>query len=134
MEGNQLNSPEVFVSTGQYKDNNFQGNIKLNPVFDDLNNPATIQSHVEELKKKSEAATPHAEILQQLIEQFEPLDFETLANPHGVEGFKLNTKHFLVLSIENALLFAEKNRWGLCKNNDFIYLYNGTYWNEIEKQ
>lgn len=133
MEGNQLNSPEVFVSTGQYKDNDFQGNIKLNPVFDDLNNPATIQSHVEGLKKNSEAATPHAEILQQLIEQFEPLDFETLANPHGAEGFKLNAKHLLVFSIENALLFAEKNRWGLCKNNDFIYLYNGTFWNEIEK-
>ena len=133
MEGNQLNSPEVFVSTGQYKDNDFQANIKLNPVFDDLNNPATIQSHVEELKKKSEAATPHAEILQQLIEQFEPLDFEALANPHGAEGFKLNNKHLLVLSIENVLELAEKNRWGLCKNLDFIYLYNGTYWNELEK-
>ena len=55
MENNQLNSPEVFVSTGQYKDNDFQGNIKLNPVFDDLNNPTTIQSHVEGLKKNSEA-------------------------------------------------------------------------------
>jgi len=28
MEGNQLNSPEVFVSTGQYKDNNFQAQMK----------------------------------------------------------------------------------------------------------
>lgn len=61
------------------------------------------------------------------------MDFEVLANPYNAENFKLNTKHFLVLSIENALLFAEKNRWGLCKNNDFIYLYNGTYWNELEK-
>jgi putative DNA primase/helicase len=55
--------------------------MKLNPVFDDLNNPATILNHVEELKSKSEA-TPHAEILNQLIEQFEPLDFEVLAFPH----------------------------------------------------
>jgi len=46
--------------------------MKLNPVFDDLNNPATILNHLEELKSKSEA-TPHAEILNQLIEQFEPL-------------------------------------------------------------
>ncbi|MCD4697862.1 MAG: DUF3987 domain-containing protein [Bacteroidales bacterium] len=29
--------------------------MKLNPVFDDLNNPATILNHVEELKAKSEA-------------------------------------------------------------------------------
>jgi putative DNA primase/helicase len=107
--------------------------IKLNPVFDDLNNPATILSHVEQLKSKSEA-TPHAEILHQLIEQFEPLDFEVLANPHNAENFKLNTKHFLVLSIENALRLAEKNRWGLCKNQDFIYLYNGTFWAEIDKE
>ena len=148
--------------------------MKLNPVFDDLNNPATILNHVEELKSKSEAATPHAEILHQLIEQFEPLDFEVLAfpqaeklreqleqldrkltNPDGslntdkaldrereqwkdlkkqLDKLKLNLKHYLVLSIENALLFAEKNRWGLCKNHDFIYLYNGTFWAEIDKE
>lgn len=130
--------------------------MKLNPVFDDLNNPATILNHVEELKSKSEA-TPHAEILNQLIEQFEPLDFEVLAFPQAerlreqlkkaepgseqakdiqkqLDKLKLNLKHYLVLSIENALQFAEKNRWGLCKNHDFIYLYNGTFWAEIDKE
>ena len=119
--------------------------ININPVFDDLISPATILNHVEELKSKSEA-TPHAEILHQLIEQFEPLDFEVLAfpqaeklkeqleqlerkltNPDGslntdkaldrereqwkdlkkqLDKLKLNLKHYLVLSIENALLFA----------------------------
>ena len=130
--------------------------MKLNPVFDDLNNPATILNHVEELKSKGEA-TPHAEILHQLIEQFEPLDFEVLAFPQAeklreqlkkaepgseqakdiqkqLDKLKLNLKHYLVLSIENALQFAEKNRWGLCKNHDFIYLYNGTFWAEIDKE
>lgn len=130
--------------------------MKLNPVFDDLNNPVTILTHVEQLKGKSEA-TPHAEILHQLIEQFEPLDFELLAFPQAeklreqlekapfgseqakdiqrqLDKLKLNLKHYLVLSIENALLFAEKNRWGLCKNHDFIYLYNGTFWAEIDKE
>ena len=80
-----------------------------------------IKTDAERLLKKSETI-PHAKILNQLIEKFEPLDFEALANPHNGENFKLNAKHFLVLSIENALQFAEKNRWGLCKNNDFIYL------------
>lgn len=77
--------------------------------------------------------TPHAGILHQLIKQFEPLDFEALANPYNVENFKLNTKHLLVLSIENTLQFAENNLWGLCKNHDFIYLYNGTFWADIDK-
>jgi len=172
MESNQLNSPKVFSHKGQGKNTHFQTQMKLNPVFDDLNNPATILNHIEQLKSKSEA-TPHAEILHQLIEQFEPLDFEVLAfpqaenlreqlgkldkkltNPDGsinndkaldrereqwkdlkkeIDKLKLNLKHYLVLSIENALLFAEKNCWGLCKNHDFIYLYNGTFWAEIDK-
>ncbi|CAA7386977.1 DNA primase family protein [Chryseobacterium fistulae] len=131
--------------------------MKLNPVFDDLNNPATITNHVEQLVKKHTTATPHTEILQQLIDQFEPLDFELLAFPQveqlreelkqlpresdeanmirkQLEKLKPRTTHYLVLSIENAIYLAEKNRWGLCKNHDFIYLYNGTFWNEIDKE
>lgn len=158
MESNQLNNPKVFLRKGQDEDTKFQASNEaktLTPVFDDLNNPATFLHHVEELKSKSEA-TPHAEILNQLIEQFEPLDFELLAfkevgelreqlknaEPGSEQAkdiqkqlgkLKLNLKHYLVLSIENALQFAEKNRWGLCKNHDFIYLYNGTFWAEIDK-
>jgi putative DNA primase/helicase len=130
---------------------NIWDNEDLNPITADV-----IQNHAEELKSKSEA-TPHAEILNQLIEQFEPLDFEVLAFPQveklrkqleklapeseqakeirkQLDKIKVNTKHYLVLSIENALQFAEKNRWGLCKNHDFIYLYNGTFWAEIDKE
>ncbi len=129
--------------------------MKLNPVFDDLNNPATILNHVEELKSKSEA-TPHAEILSQLIEQFEPLDFELLAFPQAeklreqlkkaepgseqakdiqkqLDKIKVNTKHYRILSIKNVSKTATNNRWGLCKNHDFIYLYNGTFWAELDK-
>ncbi|MEC5173905.1 phage/plasmid primase, P4 family [Chryseobacterium nepalense] len=146
--------------------------MRLNPVFDDLSNPATMLKHIEELKDKSKTI-PHAEILSQLIKQFEPLDFELLAFPHAeklreqleqldrkltnpdslntdksldrereqwkdlkkqLDKLKLNIKHYLVISIENTLRFAKKNRWDLCKNNDFIYLYNGTFWTEIDKE
>lgn len=166
MENNQLNS----LHKRQDKDKDFgaQTGIDLNPNFDDLNKPATLLNHIEQLKGKSKTATPHAEILQQLIEQFEPLDFEALAFPQAeklreelfklesdkeswgdgsnpkqirrkglqkqLDKLKLNLKHYLVLSIENALKMAENNRWGLCKNHDFIYLYNGTFWAEIDKE
>jgi putative DNA primase/helicase len=131
--------------------------VKINPVFDDLINPATILNHIKQLKGKSEAATPHAEILQQLIEQFEPLDFEVLAFPQveklreklgqlpteselakdlrkQLDKIKVNTKHYRILSTKNVSKTATKNRWGLCKNHDFIYLYNGTFWAEIDKE
>lgn len=129
---------------------------ELHPKFEDLNNSDTILNHVEKLKKKGEA-TPHAEILQQLIEQIELLDFEASAFPEVIElrkeldnlspesekakeirkrldKIRVNTKHYLVLSIENVLKIAAKNRWGLCKNHDFIYLYNGTFWTNIDKE
>jgi putative DNA primase/helicase len=156
MENNQPNSPEVLLQIERGKNKHFRATTQLYPKFDDLQNPATILNHVKQLKAKSEA-TPHAKILHQLIEQFEPLDFVVLAFPQAkklrkqLEGaapgseqakdiqkqldkLNLNLKHYLVLSIENALLFAKRNRWGLCKNHDFIYLYNGTFWAEIDKE
>jgi len=141
-------TPENFLHSDNSKDTKLAG---LNPVFDDL----TIISHVEQLIKKVEPI-PHAEILQQLIEQFEPLDFEVLAFPQAeklreqlikvapgsehakdirkqLDKIKVNTKHYRILSIKNVSKTATKNRWGLCKNHDFIYLYNGTFWAEIDK-
>jgi putative DNA primase/helicase len=106
--------------------------------------------------KRVNEATPHPEILHQLIEQFKPLDFEALAFPHieklrekleqlpneseqakdirkQLDKIKVNTKHYRILSIKNVSKTATKNRWGLCKNHDFIYLYNGTFWAELDK-
>ena len=128
---------------------------QLNPNFDDLHKPETIKKHVEELTKKD--AIPHDEILEKLVEKIEPVDFKKLAFPQiqklqeklkkvevgsddskaiqkQIDEFKLNQKHLLILSIENILQNAENKRWGLCKNHDFIYLYNGTFWNDIDKE
>jgi putative DNA primase/helicase len=74
-----------------------------------------------------------------LKEQFGKVDFEVLAFPDTddsdeTDKSQLREKHFLVLSIENVIDVAEKNNWGLCKNHDFIYLYNGSYWANIDKE
>ena len=47
---------------------------------------------------------------------------------------KLTKNHYLVLCIEQLLNIAKVNNWGLCKKNGFIYLYNGNYWSEINKE
>jgi putative DNA primase/helicase len=77
---------------------------------------------------------PHSTILESLKDQLQPINFEALANPHNIEGFKVGNKHQLVLAIEYVLKCADQNNWGLCKNNDYIYLYNGTYWAEFDKE
>ncbi|MCE7064023.1 phage/plasmid primase, P4 family [Dyadobacter sp. CY326] len=51
-----------------------------------------------------------------------------------VNSYKLNTKHYQILSIENLLLVADGNKWGICRNHNFIYLFNGAYWSEIDKE
>lgn len=51
-----------------------------------------------------------------------------------VNSYRLSKNHYLVLCIEQLLKIAKINNWSLCKKNGFIYLYNGQYWNEIDKE
>jgi putative DNA primase/helicase len=102
-------------------------------------------------------AVSHVDILDKLLEQVAPIDFEVLAFPHvkdlrrqleqvptdseqakdirkKLDKIKLNTKHLLVSSVENILELAKENRWSLCKNHDFVYIYNGEFWSELDEQ
>lgn len=53
-----------------------------------------------------------------------------------LEISKLSVKesHLLILTIEQLHEVANKYKWDLCKNHDFIYLYNGAYWKNLDKQ
>lgn len=51
-----------------------------------------------------------------------------------LKSFKLTKNHYLIVCVEQLLKIADSNKWGLCKNNGFIYLYNGNYWTEINKE
>jgi putative DNA primase/helicase len=48
--------------------------------------------------------------------------------------FRLSKNHYIILCIEKLLEIANANKWDLCKNEAFIFLYNGFYWNEISKE
>lgn len=142
----------------------------LKPKFDSLS-VTDIKEHVKGLIVKTEP-TEHGEILDELLECFEPYDFEKavfpqiekvranslklqsqLTNPDGsqkagaetlrdelkdvqkqLKAFRLNQKHYIIESIENVLRVAEQKKWGICKNANFIYLYNGAYWANIDKE
>jgi putative DNA primase/helicase len=106
--------------------------VPLNPKFESLEEPNTIIKHINELTEKQEIK--HANILSKLIKQFKKIDFEKIANPNVHDNFKLSNKHYTIISIENVLRIAKNNNWDLCKNHSFIYLYNGAYWDEIDKE
>lgn len=42
-------------------------------------------------------------------------------------------KHKLIITIEQLLQLAKNHKWDLCKNHDFIYVYNGAFWNVLDK-
>ena len=145
------NSSENSLRCDEHKDTK---NAILKPSFNSLQDAETLKAHIKELTATDEPPM-HTEILKQLIEQIEPVDFQAMVHEQvtvvrkeletipkesdkakelmqQLSKFKVNEKHYLVLSIRELLKKAEKMRWGLCKNLSFIYLYNGAYWNNIE--
>ncbi|WP_421827897.1 DNA primase family protein [Larkinella sp.] len=76
--------------------------------------------------------TPHEKVLDQLLSQIEPIDYRAYANAEGQDD-KLKTKHFLVVTAWVIQDLARRNRWAICRNQDFIYIYNGAYWKVIQK-
>jgi putative DNA primase/helicase len=77
---------------------------------------------------KPPSPTPHEEVLKKLLGMVEDVNFYQEA---GTD--KPNKKHYVVITIEKILELAENNNWGLCKKHDFIYLYNGAYWSQLEE-
>jgi putative DNA primase/helicase len=49
-----------------------------------------------------------------------------------VQSFRLEKKHFVIVTVEEVLKVAQTNNLGLCRLHDFIYMYNGRYWEELE--
>ena len=95
------------------------------------------EDFIKEMNKSFQSFEPikHNKILAELIEQITQIDFEALAFPdkeklkeNGQTDFKLKQKHFSIISIEQIIEIAKTNNWGICKNNEFVYLYNGAYW------
>ncbi|MEX2336349.1 MAG: phage/plasmid primase, P4 family [Fulvivirga sp.] len=115
-------------------------------------NKEGFNDHLENLKKPN--TSDHDQILSQLLKDVKAVNYEgkgkesmekKLNDPsldcdhreaieEEIEKFKLNEKHFLIISIEEVINLTKYKKWGICKNQDFIYLYNGAYWKSIDKE
>jgi len=73
-----------------------------------------------------------AKLLDKLLLQLGKVDFRELADLTDPEE-KLTKKHFLVCAIEEVLGKARTNSWDLCKNAAFVYVFNGSFWEVVEK-
>ena len=77
-------------------------------------------------------STRHSEILGQLISKISQVNFRELADLPDSE--KLKNRHIQVIVIDQILELAKDNNWGICKQYDFIYLFNGEYWGLLEAE
>lgn len=94
----------------------------------------TIASLQQQLTKDSMAHlrpvgqhTTHAEVLGSLLQQIGLVDFRKivgLVNDHE----KIKRNHHVVAVSEEVLALAQRNGWGLCRNNGLLYVYNSAFW------
>ncbi len=121
------------------------GNINVQPLETDINNGFSLENTdfidilEMDLQKfrsqfhaaQEEPAIDHSKILNSLFEQIDEVDFREEAGFTN-EDQKLSKKHYLVTCVEKILETANLNNWGICRNHDFIYLYNGEYWSLLD--
>jgi len=130
-------------------------NKGINPVFQPLDSPGYLRDSV--LSVKTSKGIPHSEILREIIDCVERVDYKELAYPRvtkmkerlkrleknsdeyeqivsSIDNLSVRTKHFVVYSIENLHLVARKYKFDLCKNNGNIFIYNGEYWGVVDKE
>lgn len=50
-----------------------------------------------------------------------------------LEAKKVSERHYIIITVDKLLELAQANNWDLVKKHSFFYLYNGTYWKEIEE-
>lgn len=74
----------------------------------------------------------HSEILKNLLEQIQPVNFQELAGISPDDKPKIS--QLQVICIEQILYLAKKNNWGLCIKNGSVYVYNGSFWQQIEAE
>lgn len=125
-------------------------------------NSDTLIAHIQELTKV-EIPISHTHILESLLNDIHEIDFKEIALTQTgnyferikllksipeseetkgqialinkeISEFKIKSKHHWVITIEKILEIAQSKKWGICKNNLFIYLFNGQFWSEIDKQ
>ena len=97
------------------------------------NQPITAQGIINHaLSLIKDIYAPHNQILALLAGKVEKINFHSLASVPAEEEvpiWKLN-----VIAVDEILRLAKYHRWGICKNREFIYLYNGAYWFHLDSE
>lgn len=105
----------------------------------EVNNVEVIQAEAENnvhslsCRNTTFETIPHNDVLTNLLNQLQKIDYyECAVLVNDKKSLKL--KHLLVISIEAIIGAAKVNRWGLCTNQNFLYVYNEAWWQIISDE
>jgi len=74
----------------------------------------------------------HREILDDLLKEIKPLNIrEYLKLPNDIQE---KQKYVVVAVVKHLLEQAELKQWNLSKVHDYIYVFNGAYWKQLNKE
>lgn len=74
----------------------------------------------------------HNKILSKLLLQFKKIDLNEEAELK--QGEKLENKHLQIITVQKVLDATRENNWDLCLHNGRIYVFNGEYWQPIDRE
>ncbi len=101
--------------------------IGVDDFLEETEKLLAIAHNNEETQKESQAKF----VLEKLLECVSEVDFRAYTQIQG--DAKLKKNHFLVSVIEILIQTAHDNGFSLCRKYDLVYVYNGEYWQVIER-
>jgi len=74
----------------------------------------------------------HLDVLNSLVDEISPINIREFLNlPEDVEE---KQKHIIVAVVKHLLEFAADRQWNLSKVYDYTYVYNGAFWQQLDKE
>lgn len=84
-------------------------------------------------RPRNEAAeTKCRQLLETLLEDVKPVNFDEKI-PHAAEKTPSYAEKYVCI-IDELIRLAEAKNWGICRNGAFVYLFNGAYWQPIDRE
>jgi putative DNA primase/helicase len=100
---------------------------ELLPVLNEQYSESSENVNIEINKfDQEEHPSEHDEILKSMVKTIQPIDFYKRAQVGTSDD--IERRHYLIISVEDILEYATEHKWGLCMNNQSVYLFNGSYW------
>lgn len=74
----------------------------------------------------------HIDVLNSLVDEISPINIREFLNlPEDVAE---KQKYIIVAIVKHLLEFASKKHWNLSKVYDYTYVYNGAFWQQLDKE